>query len=59
MKWLKPPPQSPSAANYITSECGKWIINKAGTVYMLVALHPSRIVCVGSLQDCKSAASRG
>lgn len=52
MKWQQRSPY------HLESDCGRWIINKAGEppVYMLVALRPSRIVCVGTLAECKAAA---
>jgi hypothetical protein len=56
VRWTESKVQGP---RYLTSEDGRWLINKAmgpaGWTYMLVALNPSRIVCVGSLAECKAA----
>jgi hypothetical protein len=58
VRWTESKVQGP---RYLTSEDGRWLINKAmgpaGWTYMLVALNPSRIVCVGSLAECKAAAT--
>jgi hypothetical protein len=55
VKWRK------ASDKHLESEDGRWLINKAmgpaGWTYMLVALNPSRIVCVGDLDTCKATAS--
>jgi hypothetical protein len=59
MNWLKPAANEDSARYYITSECGRFRINKAGTVYQPVRLIPPPAVILGfgalTLQQAKQA----
>ena len=55
MKWIR------GDAYHQVSECKRWTINKTGgpaPIYMLVRNgKPDRIVCVGTLAECRQAAN--